>query len=225
MADRTLPFPFDTRELRLAGELHQPAYTYALIHLPSGRVHLGASDDIRKAANMWAKRLRDPDGNPQVPRPFMAFPWAPEDWAFKLGSPHPTLSEARSAVAKACLSPTLSVLNSTRHLPVPSTVCKLPRRITTLVYPNPLPREQHELGWRELLPWLLAFNRSPHPSDAQVRELWIEYHERQGVQPPTVVYDPDRQVRRERQERTRRYSRNAREVRAGLRPRTWLKLR
>jgi hypothetical protein len=231
MVNMDLPFPFDTRDIRLAGGLTEPAYTYALRHVPSGRVHFGATDNVRKAANMWAKRLRDPNGNPAAPRAFMKFAWVPEDWVLKVGKPYPTLNDAAAMSAagqSAARQLGIEVTNmkvwpsEIRPAPRPSTVCK-----GALYYPETMPLAQQHAPWPELLAWLLTLqqNMCPNPSDAQVRALWEEYHNRQEVEPPPHVYDPDRQKRRDKAERVRQYVRNAREVRAGLRPRTWTKPR
>ena len=221
--------------MRAAGELSEPAHTYALIHVPTSALHFGYTGNVRKVCNMWAKRLRNPDGNPPAPRTFMAFQWELAEWAMKIGKGYATLDGARAAhhqAVEAAKARGLMVLN--RDLVYPhgiGTVRNPSHHLAVRMgkrafdFPWHDAPQLHSMEWPELLRWLCGLNRKPYPADGEVRDLWYRWHEYRGVAAPSVVYDPDKQERRERLERRNAYYRNTQEVKAGLRPRTWAKLR
>jgi len=234
-------YPFDMREARVAGELDGTAYTYALIHVPTKHIYFSSTDAPRKVANMWAHRLRNPDGRQRgqvgVPRTWLAFPWVPEDWAIRFSAPYDTLQEARKwrDIAIQRHAETLPPGLQSRALNRPSTVRALKpkayqpsyvlREYRPLDVPFDKPYEIRVLvedgKWEKFLKWVLVLNRCPNPSDWQVANVWREYHRLRGRGAPTPVFDPDRAARHVMAERRRAYSRNAREVAKGLRPRTW----
>jgi hypothetical protein len=216
-----------TREPYVWHEFDQPAYTYALIHLPSGRVYVHYTTDPRKSYNMWAHRLRNPDGNSKVPKAFRTFAWSPDQWRFDMGNAYETEALARNAhvTARVALAGKgRVVLNSTVHTMSRRIAKVLPPKTGKFIErPEIVPAAAMSMPWPEFLTWLMTgppnfLGKSPNPTDEQVRQAWFIWHEIHGTTATLPVPDPDRSARHVKAAANRRYQRTWRAKQKAFKP-------